>query len=55
MAQKTEQKAKTYSEKEVKQLLRKQKEFDKTAIDAENISRYTARKKIDEAKLALEE
>jgi hypothetical protein len=55
MAQKTEQKAKTYTEKEVRKLLEKQKELDKAAIDAENISRYTARKKIDEAKLALEE
>jgi hypothetical protein len=52
MAQKTE---KNYSEKEVKQLLKKQKELDKAAIDAENISQYTARKKIDEAKLALDE
>jgi len=57
MAQKTEQtgqKAKTYSEKEVKELLKKQKELDKLAIDAENISQYTARKKIDEAKLAID-
>jgi hypothetical protein len=51
MAQKTE---KTYTEKEVRKLLQKQKELCKKAIDAENISQFTARKKINETKLSID-
>jgi hypothetical protein len=53
MAQQTQKK--TYTEKEVRTFLEKQKELCKKAIDAESISQFTARKKIDETKLAIDE
>ena len=54
MTQKTEEKTeKTYTEVEVKKLLKKQVEACAKQIDAPVITEFTAKKKIREAKLAV--
>lgn len=51
MAQKSE---KTYTKKEVKKMLAQQVETCKQAIDTDNMSVVTARKKLDNVKLVVD-
>lgn len=50
----TETKEKKYTKSEVTKLLKEQIEACKRSIDADNLSQYTARKKIGETKLITE-